>query len=115
MQRFKLIDFWISTLLIAGFATASIINRDATLLLGYIVVGSWQIISMIVHAANNSFVNKGGERYVYHWIAFIAVVTLPFGSYFILLFIAPVMACFYTRICYIEVFIKMKRPLALLK
>ena len=115
MQRFKLIDFWISTLLIAGFTIASIINLDATFLLGYLVVGGWQAISMIVHIAARSFVYKGGERYAYHWIALIAVVTLPIGSYWILLFIAPVMACYYARICYIEIFIKMKRPLALLK
>jgi hypothetical protein len=115
MQRFKIIDFWISCVLIAGFTIAGLINRDFTFIIGYIVVGSWQVISMIVHIAAGSFVYKGGERYMYNWITLIALLTFPVGSYWILVFTAPLMALYYTRICYKEVFIKMKRPLYLLK
>lgn len=115
MQKFKMIDFWISSLLIAGFAIASIINMDYTFLIGYIVIGSWQVISMIVHLAARSFIYKGGARFVYNWIALIALITMPVGSFFILLFAAPVMAIYYTYLCYKETYVMMQRPLALLK
>lgn len=115
MQKFKMIDFWVSCVLIAGFAIASLINQDYTFIIGYIVVGSWQVISMITHLATGTFIYKGGQRYIYNWVTLIALVTLPVGSFWVLLFIAPVMALYYTQICYVEVFIKMKRPLALLK
>jgi len=115
MKQFKIIDFWISSLLIAGFAMASMINMDYTFLMGYIVVGSWQVISMIVHLAARSFIYKSGARYVYNWITLIALVTIPLGSFWILLFTAPFMAVYYTYLCYRETYIMMQRPLALLK
>ncbi len=115
MQRFKITDFWISCILFAGFTIASLINRDFTFIIGYIVVGSWQVISMIVHAITHTFTRRLGARYIYHWITCIAIATMPLGSIWILLFTAPVMALYYTWLCYNEVFVKMKRPLYLLK
>jgi hypothetical protein len=115
MKQFKIIDFWISSLLIAGFAVASIINMDFTFLIGYIVIGGWQVISMIVHLVARSFIYKGGPRFVYNWITLAALITMPIGSFWILLFTAPFMAIYYTYICYKETYVMMQRPLALLK
>jgi len=115
MRKFKKIDTWISIILITGFAIASIANRDYTFILGYFVVGGWQVISMLVHVYHHSFTEKKGTRYVYHWITFVSLITMPVGSYFILLFIAPFMAVFYTGLCYDEVRKMNQRPLALLK
>lgn len=115
MKKFKIIDLWISIVLITGFAIASLINRDYTFIIGYFVVGGWQVISMIVHAVDRCFTEKRGARYVYHWITFISVVTMPLGSFWILLFTAPFMAVYYTWLCYNEVYVKMQRPLAQLK
>jgi hypothetical protein len=120
MKPFKVIDFWISTGLIISFTIISIIEGFDNFLTnyflaGYFFVGSWQVISMIVHTIEKCFTYKGGSRYVYHWVTFISLVTMPFGSVWILLFTAPVMAVYYTWICYYEVYVKMQRPLALLK
>ena len=115
MKRLKKIDFWVSCLLIAGFTVASVVNRDYTFLLGYLVVGGYQLISMIVHLAAGSFIYKGGPRYFYNRITLITLLTIPIGSFWILLFAAPFMALYYTWICYEETYIKMQRPLALLK
>lgn len=118
MKTFKIMDTWISIGLIISFAILSVIDgrgflSNDNMLIGYFVVGGWQVISMVTHAIAGSFVY--GARYVYHWITFISVVTMPVGSFWILGYTAPFMAIFYTWLCYREVYIKMKRPLSILK
>jgi hypothetical protein len=115
MKKFKTIDTWISIILITGFAIATIINRDNTFLLGYFVVGGWQVISMLVHVYYHSFTQKKSIRRSYHWITFISLITMPVGSFWILLFTAPFMAVYYTCLCFDEVRKMNHRPLALLK
>ena len=115
MRKFKEIDTWISIILITGFAIATIINQDYTFLLGYFVVGGWQVISMLVHVYYHSFTEKKGIRRNYHWITLISLISMPIGSFWILLFTAPFMAVFYTWLCYDEARKMNQRPLALLK
>ncbi len=124
MKRFKLIDTWISLVLIGVFLVLTLIRRDHVFIIGYFVVGGWQVVSMLVHAANGWFCYAGGKRYIYHWIVVITimVVLLGFVVYpllflilFALLFAAPFMAIYYTWICYEEVYVKMQRPMDLLK
>ena len=115
MKKFKEVDTWISIILITGFAIAGIINRDYTFLLGYFVVGGWQVISMLVHVYYHRFTEKKGIRRNYHWITLISLITMPIGSFWILLFTAPFMAVFYTWLCFNEVRKMNQRPLALLK
>jgi hypothetical protein len=115
MKKFKTADYRISILLIALFTLVSLIKKDGTFITGYFVTGAWQITSMIIHTWNGWFSRSGSARYIYHWIVLVAVLTLPAGSFFILLFTAPFMAVYYTYLCYQEVTVKMQRPLALLK
>jgi hypothetical protein len=115
MKKFKTADMWVSIGLITGFAVVSLVKQDSTFMTGYFVVGGWQVISMIVHATTQTFIRPVGTRYVYHWIAFISVITMPIGSVWILLFAAPVMAVFYTALCYSEVRKMNQRPLDVLK
>ena len=116
MKKLKQIDCWISIALIIVFLILSLINHDYTFIIGYFIVGGWQVISMIVHAYAGWFNQKNGVRRVYHWITLISLVTMPIGSFYILFFIAPFMAIYYTWICYEEVYVKMQqRPLAQLK
>ena len=100
MKKFKKIDLWISIVLIAGFAVATVINKDYTFLIGYFVVGGWHVISMLTHIYQVSFTEKKGARNRYHWVAFFA---------------APFMAVFYTWLCFDEVRKMSQRPLAILK
>lgn len=113
MKKIKEIDFWVSVGLIILFTILYLATTDAAYALaGYFVIGSWQVISMIVHAWNHWFTT--GTRLYYHWTVFISLAGFPLTCV-VLLFIAPLMAVFYATICYREVYIKMKRPLALLK
>ena len=115
MRKFKTIDLFISIALITGFTIYCLIKMDQSILIAYFVVGGWQVISMVVHAINKWFSTRGSERYIYHWISFISLATMPAGSVWILLFTAPIMALYYTLLCYQEVYVKMRRPMALLK
>ncbi len=124
MKKFKQMDAWISIILIIVFTMLSLIRLDDTFLIGYFVVGGWQVISMIIHAVNGWFCEKGSKRYRYHWIVGITLLTvlLGLGIYpllfiilLVLLFIAPLMAVWYCWLCYEEVYVKMQRPLSLLK
>lgn len=114
MKQFKTIDLFVSIALILGFAIYWLV-KPGSFFVAYFVVGSWQVISMLVHAFNKCFTYKKGKRYMYHWISFISIATVPLGSFRVLIFLAPVMAVYYSWLCYREVFIKMRRPLALLK
>lgn len=124
MKKFKTIDVWVSIILIIAFAILSLIMQGATVFVGYFVVGGWQLISMFVHTFNRWFTNKGGKRYIYHIIVaiimlfgFLAALGTPVTMYImvVMLFAAPVMAIYYSWICYKEVYVKMVRPLDQLK
>ena len=119
MKTFKIWDAWISTGLIISFVIINIIElhqgvNSNYLFAAYFTVGGWQVISMIIHAVTRTFTYKWGARYNYQWITFIAVVTMP-GSFWVLIFSAPFLAIFYTWLCFNEVYVKMQRPLSVLK
>jgi hypothetical protein len=124
MKQFKIIDFWISIGLIAFFTVLSFAKMGETFLYGYFTVGGWQIISMVIHFINKWFCSKGTVRYNYHRAVFVLILIslvglvfkpLLFLVLFLLVFAAPVMAVYYTFICHEEIYVKMQRPLALLK
>lgn len=115
MKKLKTFDLLINITLIAGFAIYGLIKQDGSYLIAYFLVGAWQVISMLLHAYKHIFTYKGGSRHYYHWVALISLLTMPIGSVWILLFTAPFMAIYYTYLCYHEVYVKMQRPLAVLK
>ena len=84
----------------------------------------WQILSLLIHYYKNWFCEKGTKRRNYQSliITLLIIPAVGFIIYpiiiivaFILLFAAPVMAVYYTWICYDETYIKMQRPLSVLK
>lgn len=120
MKQFKTIDFWINTVLIIASVIICIIKKvtspiDESVLLSYFIIGGWQVISMVIHVYNHWFTKKWGIRYIYHWITLIALLTMPVGSFWVLSITAPFMAIFYTWLCYSETYVKMQRPLSVLK
>ena len=140
MKRFKIIDFWISVGLIIFFAILTLTPiripilisvlgvRDSfgNLIAGYFVVGGWQVVSMLVHAIAGWFSPRGSARERYSALVLVLIVLVSLGLWFQvyqiifvlypLLFLAPVMALYYTYMCYREVFYKMReRPLDVLK
>ncbi|RYF87723.1 MAG: hypothetical protein EOO03_10095 [Chitinophagaceae bacterium] len=124
MKKSKAIDTWISIVLIASFTIASLIRLDYTFLVGYCVVGGWQLVSIVIHVAKGWFTTRRAGRYYYQITVAILlgatllgllVYPLLWSVMIVLLFAAPVMAVYYTWLCYRERFIGMKRPLDLLK
>ncbi|HMO62095.1 MAG TPA: hypothetical protein PKC39_07590 [Ferruginibacter sp.] len=115
MKKFKIIDYWMSIALIIVCTVAAVIARDIEyVILAYLVVGGWQVISMLVHVCTGSF-SRHTLRNIYHIITLLALVTIPAGSFWLLIFAAPFMAIFYTWLCWYEVQVKMQRPMQLLK
>jgi hypothetical protein len=115
MGKFKKMDAWTSVMLIMIFCLICLINQElTTLFVAYFVVGGWQVISMLAHLFNRRYLETSTARSVYHGITLISVVTMP-GSFYILLFVAPFMAIFYTWLCFSEVKKMNQRPLDLLK
>lgn len=124
MKTFKLVDFWVSAGLIIVFTVLSIFKQDYTFIVGYFVVGAWQVISMLVHTFKRLFCEKGGPRLQYHKIVIVVLSCALTGfliypllliMLYVLLVAAPFMAIYYTWLCYREVYVKMQRPLSILK
>ena len=123
MRQFKTIDIWVSIGLILCSLIISLIKRDGTVFVCYFIVGAWQLVSIVMHVAHGWF-KKDKRRLHYYLIVAGVIVAATAGIFFtfilytvmfFLLFLAPVMACYYAWLCYHEVFIKMQRPLAFLK
>ena len=124
MRRFKKIDFEISVILIIVCTAFAFYKQGTSFFIAYFLVGGWQLISILVHYYKNWFCEKGTKRRNYQTaiIAIFICAAVGFVIYpllilvaFGVLFGAPVMAIYYTWICYEETYIKMQRPLALLK
>lgn len=124
MRTYKKIDCWVSIMLIGCFTAASLVRQDETIFYGYFTVGGWHIISMIIHGLNNWFTERGSQRLIYHWIVFWLFILTVSGFLFfpiiimmayLMLFAAPFMAIYYTWLCYDETYVKMRRPISLLK
>jgi hypothetical protein len=129
MKTFKQIDLAISISLITGFFIAAVIKQDETFIIGYFVTGGWQVISMIVHAVDGTFAGKGTARYNYHWVVGVVIALsllslllakLEIGVWLlvifpILVFVAPLMAIYYSWLCGDEISVLKKREFIHLK
>ncbi len=132
MKNLKIIDFWISTVLIVGSLIFAFAKRGGNIHYGYVIVGSWQVLSMLIHSANRWFMQKDSPRAHYNKLVFwvVTILSLLIGvgwfvekitwtpiliASFIILYLTPFMAIFYTHMCYEETYLKMRRPMELLK
>lgn len=112
MKRFKTIDTWTSILLMSSGFIIVLASQDLMWLIRfYFIIGSWQVISMLVHFFTGWFMHKHSSRSIYQWFvcALFIVVLLGFlapAFWFILYFLlvaSPVLAFIYTSICMHEV------------
>lgn len=131
MRTLKLADFFISTALIITLTCVTLVH-PTMIFTSYFIVGGWQLFSMIIHFFNNWFVVKGSVRKAYHqfvlWI-FVSFFGLALVAYtlfpgietiilvylYLLLVFAPVMAIFYTILCFMEWQDLRPKPMARLK
>ncbi len=123
MKMFKLIDLWISAVLIGFFTFVCLFNVEF-LFYAYFIVGGWQITSMIVHALSGWFMKKGGARLIYIYtvaiIVLLVLLSLFFEPFFLtilffLLIGSPILAVVYTHICFKELNELKQRELLSLK
>ena len=131
MKRFKIIDFWLNVVLIPAFVLFGFVTMNEKFLFGYFIVGGWQIASMVIHWMNKWFMETGWKRSYYQKFVLILVTIIALLAalaqaaeelympllviMFLLLMLSPLMAIYYAYMCYEETFIKMKRPMELLK
>jgi len=109
MKTFKVIDFWLQISIIIGCIIACVAIPQYALGC-YFVVGAVQVLDMIIHELKTWFTNKNSNRYYYHRIVLVCVSLMAltplinafFFIYYLLVFIAPFMAVYYTVICYRE-------------
>jgi hypothetical protein len=119
MKRIKQIDLYGQLVIISGFVVATLLWENASFIIGYFVVGLWQVISMLMHYLKGWNMRRGGKRYIYLYISAFTILLLAgafilprylFIIFYIMLFAAPFMAIYYTIICYMEVANAERRP-----
>jgi hypothetical protein len=121
MKTFKKADFGIQVLLMVSMTIAYLTRIDYSFIVGCIVVGTWQLLSVIVHVVYGWNWRKGIRRYVFTIISIVTIFLLclfaligSFTAHYLLSFAAPVMAFYYCSLCCYEVFHFAKRPLELI-
>lgn len=124
MRKFKLFDYLLNIILISASLIYGLLAEDFHFIYGYFIVGAWQVISMFIHYFNDWFNEKGTGRRIYQKTILYIFITAAIGMLVwpllylllvILLFAAPFLAIYYTWLCYRELYVKMQRPLAMLK
>ena len=91
--------------------------------LAYCIVGGIQLAGMIIHECTGAFTSRWGIRRIYHIVVLILVLCMALTPllkvtgivFFLLLYTAPLMAVFYTWLCFRETYQLMRRPLSILK
>jgi hypothetical protein len=123
MKTIKLYDAWIQSTLIAVFILLSLINRDSNFLIGYFVVGAYQVVNTVIHALYDY---KSVSKYRHYYNLTLIYLTVVIGIAFlvpyilfivayVMLFVSPLMAIAYNSLCFFEVSKLYERPLAQLK
>lgn len=123
MKKFKLYDLLVNLLLIFLFLIISLFRKDYTFLIGYFVVGAWQLISILIHAYYKWFTQAKSRRYYYSSAVVCIIITALLGFIFypfllllyLMLFAAPLLALYYVWICYTEIRIIYRHELIQLK
>lgn len=122
MKKIKQIDFYIqATLIVLWFLSFFFIKK--LFFIGYFVIGTWHLGSLIYYVFVGSYSQSNHHNIVRIIVASIIILLLMGvlinSSFFIVLYllvvIAPVLAVYYTCICYMEVKSLNERPLAQLK
>lgn len=122
MKSIKQIDLYIQIALIALWFLSFLFFKSA-FFIGYFVIGVWHLLSVSYYAIVGSFSQKKHYKIVRIIVASIIILVLMgvflnyifFTVLYLLIVIAPILAVYYTCICYMEVKSLNERPLAQLK
>lgn len=100
MKLFKQFEFYGNIILISSFAIWFMISQSLEpAITAYCIVGAFQVMGMIVHTWNGWFTSAWSIRWIYHWLSFGLIVTMPLGSVWLLMYISPILALAYLLIC----------------
>jgi hypothetical protein len=99
----KKVDVYTQTVLIVGSFIYALIKIDASVIYCYFIVGGWQVLSTALHLSiTDSHKPLVRDRKAYNIFLIVATVTLPVGSYLLLLLVAPFAAVWYLSISFRE-------------
>lgn len=106
MKLFKKVDAWLQIILIAGGVIFCVFNMDY-MYIPYFLVGGWQLLSCGIHLFfSGHFITHRWRNMYYKTL--IALIVLLFILYllqwvlaglFTLLFLSPLLACWYAFTC----------------
>lgn len=105
MKLFKEIELFVNLLLIGAFTISIVVTKKMDVLfLAYFTIGAVQVFGVLIHLLNKWFTNQNSKRRVYNWIVLLLLILLPTGlpALAILLYTAPILALYYTYICWRE-------------
>lgn len=110
MKTFKTIDFYINVTLILGLMLWVLLS-PSYLFTAYLIAGSWQVFSMLIHRLNGWFMQPLAMRSLFHWLTSLilsallistASSELLLATLYLLLFTFPFLALIYCAMCYAE-------------
>jgi hypothetical protein len=109
MKTFKLLDFWIQVILIAGSIVICIFFPSPVRFFGsYYLVGGWQLTSCLIHLLfrNGYYASRDRKFYLRTllvlFLCSISLFIVPVIYGLLLLLISPMLAIWYASICYSE-------------
>lgn len=117
MKTLQQIDYYGQLLLYASIGVLILWDVDY-FYLAYLLVGSWQLLSMLLHLPNHSAFIKAKQRQYYQQVLIVLVCLLVAGLIVplliwigMLLFLSPVLAVWYTIITRTEMLHNNRRQL----
>ena len=110
MRKFKTIDLWTQGILIGLCTPGAIAVGDFRFIIAYIIVGSVQVLSALIHLVlNGNYVALTTRKYYgLIVVTLLALLSITFNSDFgiiyglFMLIVSPFLAVWYIRICYRE-------------
>jgi polyferredoxin len=109
LRLWKILDVGLQVILV-GYSAWAFTGKDLEFLQGYLLVGGWQCISMLLHAFRRGLVQRYTFRWWYHRAVLLLLLLTPLfllvgpGTMFlvVMLFAAPPMALAYLTLCVVE-------------
>lgn len=131
MKTYKFFDFWGNGILLLAIVIYSFIAKNlAYLMYSYLFIGSWQLLSTLIHLVIKRYIYTSPARKKYEIILLVILfhiivclgldmLQLNHPLWYVLalggIFISPFLAVFYIIISYKETYVYNNRPLSILK
>ena len=110
MKRLQLIDYYGQLLLYAVIAVLMLWKMDY-FYAAYLLMGGWQLLSVLLHLPNRSSFISSKQRYYYQWVLLAILLIFLAGSIvpvmiwiglLLLMYASPVLAIWYSIITRME-------------